>query len=252
MQLHLIRHPRPAVAPGICYGQTDLGLAECPAEVAARLRPLLPQSFALHASPLARARLLAEALGTPTLDDRLKEMHFGEWEGRSFADIGSAIDDWAADPLGFRAPGGESPREMTARVLEWLEDIREGPQLAARAGEIRGQTPISESAPRTEERAVGAGLPAKGSSPGDSRASPLPRKGEIGDRPQFQKEIGVCPLFRHPGHLVVVAHGGPLRAIAGHLLGLPPERWLGLDFGCGQVTRIDVESWGVVLKWFNR
>ena len=37
MQLHLIRHPRPAVEPGICYGQTDLGLAECPAEVAARL-----------------------------------------------------------------------------------------------------------------------------------------------------------------------------------------------------------------------
>ena len=211
MQLHLIRHPRPAVAPGICYGQTDLGLAECPAEIAARLRPLLPQSFALHASPLARARLLAEALGTPTLDDRLKEMHFGEWEGRSFADIGSAIDDWAADPLGFRAPGGESPREMTARVLEWLEDIREGPRLAARPGEIRVQTPISD-------------------------------------------EIGICTLFPStaPEHLVVVAHGGPLRAIAGHLLGLPPERWLGLDFGCGQVTRIDVESWGVVLKWFNR
>ncbi len=35
-------------------------------------------------------------------------------------------------------------------------------------------------------------------------------------------------------------------------LGLPPERWIGLDFGCGQVTRIDVESWGTVLKWFNR
>jgi alpha-ribazole phosphatase len=55
-----------------------------------------------------------------------------------------------------------------------------------------------------------------------------------------------------PGQRVVVAHGGPLRTIAGHLLGLPPERWLGLDFGCGQVTRIDVEPWGVVLKWFNR
>ena len=51
---------------------------------------------------------------------------------------------------------------------------------------------------------------------------------------------------------VVVAHGGPLRVLAGHLLGLPPERWIGLDFGCGQVTRIDVESWGTVLKWFNR
>ncbi|MDG3065857.1 alpha-ribazole phosphatase family protein [Thauera mechernichensis] len=184
MQLHLIRHPRPAVAPGICYGQTDLGLAECPATVAERLRPLLPETFALHTSPLARARLLAEALGTPREDDRLKEIHFGDWEGRSFADIGSAIDDWAADPLGFRAPGGESPREMAARVLTWLEEV------------------------------TGAG------------------NGEDG--------------------LVVVAHGGPLRAIAGHLLGMPPERWIGLDFGCGQVTRIDVERWGVVLKWFNR
>lgn len=189
MQLHLIRHPRPAVESGICYGQTDLGLAESAAEVAERLRPLLPESFALHASPLARARLLAEALGTPALDDRLKEIHFGEWEGRSFADIGSAIDDWAEDPLGFRAPGGESPREMAARVLHWLDEIRQVPESAAQAA---------------------------------------------------------------PEHLVVVAHGGPLRAIAGHLLGMPPERWLGLDFGCGQVTRIDVERWGVVLKWFNR
>ena len=203
MQLHLIRHPRPAVEPGICYGQTDVGLAESAAEVAARLRPLLPESFALHASPLARARLLAEALGTPTLDDRLKEMHFGEWEGRSFADIGDAIDDWAEDPLGFRAPGGESAWEMAARVLQWLGETRE----RARGAGNGGQTPISV-------------------------------------------EIGVCPPF--PEHLVVVAHGGPLRAITGHLLGLPPERWLGLDFGCGQATRIDVESWGVVLKWFNR
>lgn len=233
MQLHLIRHPRPAVEPGICYGQTDVGLAESATEVAARLRPLLPESFALHASPLARARLLAEALGAPTLDDRLKEIHFGEWEGRSFADIGSAIDDWAEDPLGFRAPGGESPREMAARVLQWLEDISQGtrsaPQVEAAAGN-EGQTPIS---------AVGAGLLANGDSPSHSRGSPLP-------------PVGVLLPGAASEHLVVVAHGGPLRAIAGHLLGLPPERWLGLDFGCGQVTRIDVESWGVVLKWFNR
>ena len=196
MQLHLIRHPRPAVEPGICYGQTDLGLAESPAAVAERLRPLLPESFAQHASPLARARRLAESLGRPRLDERLKEIHFGDWEGRSFTDIGSAIDDWAADPLGFRPPGGESPREMATRVLQWLAE--------------HGLTPRTPDA---------AGL----------RASP--------------------PL---PDALVVVAHGGPLRAIAGHLLGMPPERWIGLDFGCGQVTRIDVEDWGTVLRWFNR
>lgn len=190
MQLHLIRHPRPAVEPGICYGQHDVGLAESASEVAARLKPLLPAAYRLHASPLQRARRLADELGTPVLDARLKEIHFGEWEGRSFASIGTAIDDWASDPLGFRAPGGESPREMTARVLHWLDDA--------------------------------LGTTSTGAS--DTAADAL----------------------------VVVAHGGPLRAIAGHLLGIPPERWLGLDFGCGQVTRLDVESWGTVLRWFNR
>ena len=188
MELHLIRHPRPDVAPGTCYGHHDVGLADAAAEVAARLRPLLPVAFALHASPLTRARLLAEQLGTPSFDARLKEMHFGDWEGRAFADIGAAIDAWTADPLGFRAPGGESARDMSARVLAWLADLS---QQAGQAAEP-------------------------------------------------------------PAAVVVVAHGGPLRVIAGHLLGLPPERWLGLDFACGQVTRLDLEPWGTVLKWFNR
>ncbi len=65
MELYLIRHPRPEVAPGTCYGQLDLGLAESPQSVAERLRPLLPDTYALYASPLRRARLLAEALGSP-------------------------------------------------------------------------------------------------------------------------------------------------------------------------------------------
>lgn len=183
MELYLIRHPRPQVAPGVCYGQTDLGLAEPAAEVAARLRPLLPADFTLYASPLARARLLAEALGTPRLDPRLKEIHFGEWEGRSFDDIGKpALDAWADAPLDFAPPGGESPRQMAARAHAFLAELRADAPAAA----------------------------------------------------------------------VVVAHGGPLRAIAGPLLGLPPENWLGLDFACGEATRIDLHDWGTVLRWFNR
>ena len=90
MELYLIRHPRPEVLPGTCYGQTDLGLAESPLAVAERIRPLLPGAYALYASPLRRARLLAEALGCPEVDPRLMEIHFGEWEGRSFDEIGQA------------------------------------------------------------------------------------------------------------------------------------------------------------------
>ena len=36
------------------------------------------------------------------------------------------------------------------------------------------------------------------------------------------------------------------------IAGLPPENWLGLDFACGEATRIDLHDWGTVLRWFNR
>ena len=182
MELHLIRHPRPDVPPGVCYGQSDVGLAESPVAVAERLRPHLPERFRLHSSPLQRACRLAAELGAPTLDERLSEVNFGAWEGQTFEAIGDAIDAWSKDPMNFRPPGGETPREMATRVREWMTDALD---------------------------------------------------------------------LAHDAH-VVVAHGGPLRVIAGHLLALPPERWLALDFACGQVTRLDVHGWGVTLKWFNR
>lgn len=183
MELHLIRHPRPDIAPGTCYGSSDIALVEPASVAAARLAPLLPQTFELHASPLQRARLLAEALGTPRIDARLAEMHFGEWELQRYEALGTAIDAWAEDPLGFRAPGGESSTEMAERVLDWLADLQ-------------------------------------ATAPG--------------------------------GAVVVVAHGGPLRVIAGHLLGVPREHWLGLDFAFAHSTRIDLADWGNTLKWFNR
>jgi alpha-ribazole phosphatase len=182
MQLYLIRHPRPDVAPGVCYGRSDVGLAECPQAVAARLRPLLPDDYVLYSSPLARARLLAEALGTPVVDVRLEEIDFGAWEGQRFDAIGAALDAWAAAPLDFRPPGGESAREMAVRAQAFLADLR----VAA------------------------------------------------------------------PAVAVVVAHGGPLRALAGSLLGVAPEAWLGLDFACGEASRLDLHAWGTTLRWFNR
>ena len=65
LDLYLIRHPRPAVPAGLCYGSTDLALAAEEGEgsvAAARLRPLLPQDAPFLSSPLTRCRLLAQAL----------------------------------------------------------------------------------------------------------------------------------------------------------------------------------------------
>ena len=118
MQVFLIRHPRPLIEAGVCYGRLDVDAEAVPA-VAARLRELLPAGVPVISSPLRRARRLAEALhAEPRLDARLAEMDFGEWEGRRCADSERAqLDAWAADVLHFTPPGGESAAMLQARVL---------------------------------------------------------------------------------------------------------------------------------------
>ena len=132
MQVFLIRHTRPRLAAGVCYGQLDID-CEDPRPVARRLRPRIPFDTPIFCSPLKRARVLAEALANapdqpcgvvPRIDARLSEISFGEWEGRTWADIGRvALDAWAADVLHFTPPGGESVAQLRARVIGFAKTL---------------------------------------------------------------------------------------------------------------------------------
>ena len=130
MQLYLIRHPAPQVAAGVCYGRTDLALAEDVAAAAARILPQLPRQLPpllpVFTSPLQRCAQLAQALHpAPQSDVRLQEMHFGVWEMSPWERIQrEALDGWAADPLGYAPPQGESVGELQRRVHGFLADVR--------------------------------------------------------------------------------------------------------------------------------
>ncbi len=123
MRVFLIRHPRPTVAEGLCYGRTDV--AALPGDAAA-LRARLPAGMPLFSSPLARCRTLAGDLHpAPVWDERLREMDFGDWEMRSWADIPRAeLDAWAAAPLDYAPPGGESVASLRARVVSFIGERR--------------------------------------------------------------------------------------------------------------------------------
>jgi alpha-ribazole phosphatase len=122
----LLRHTRPAVADGLCYGRTDLGLEEGHETAAAAILRDLPEVCAVVTSPLLRclrlATVIADARGLPlALDLRLAEMDFGAWEGRAWAEIPRPeIDAWAADFHHARPHGGESVAMLAARVGEAL------------------------------------------------------------------------------------------------------------------------------------
>jgi alpha-ribazole phosphatase len=143
VRLYLIRHPQPAVAPGICYGRTDLDLAADPAPIAAALREFLPADALLYSSPLTRCRQLAEALHpAPVFDARLREIDFGDWEMQPWDAIDrAAIDAWAADPFDFEPPGGETVAALRVRVVDFLATLlpsaADDVVLVAHAGVIK-------------------------------------------------------------------------------------------------------------------
>jgi len=139
MILHLVRHPKPLVESGVCYGRLDV-YPENADVVAAELRKHLPPGLPVWSSPLRRCRDLATLLHpAPQIDGRLVEMDFGHWEGRRWDDIPRReLDDWAADVAGYVPPGGESPRALQQRALEFVAGLAEPEAvIVTHAGVIR-------------------------------------------------------------------------------------------------------------------
>lgn len=126
MALTLVRHTRPAVADGLCYGASDPDCAPGFAEEAAAVIAALPPAARIVTSPLRRCLRLAEAIGAargraPEVDPRLAEMDFGAWEKAAWDAIPrGGLDAWAADFHHARPHGGESVAMLSARVAEAL------------------------------------------------------------------------------------------------------------------------------------
>jgi broad specificity phosphatase PhoE len=87
---------------------------------------------ALYTSHLQRAyrsaEILAQALGLEIIvDERLREISMGEWEGMLFTDIKqqypSDIEERQRSPLSFRPPGGETVGEVAERMAAAADDI---------------------------------------------------------------------------------------------------------------------------------
>lgn len=130
MKLWLVRHARPLVEPGICYGATDV-VADPAAtlQAASDLAAWLPAALPVRCSPLQRCTALARALQAlrPDLawqaDRRLVEMNFGSWEGWRWDDIAQdRFKPWMAAFNDYRFGGSESVGELMARVASLRVD----------------------------------------------------------------------------------------------------------------------------------
>ncbi len=147
MNLYLIRHTRPAIAPGVCYGRLDVALApESEADIE-RTLAAIPSISAVWSSTLERclalARLLAARQRVPLIrDERLVELSFGRWEGKRWDEIDrSQTERWAQNFWDMPPPDGETAAALHARVAEVISEIQRSGQesiaVVSHGGPIR-------------------------------------------------------------------------------------------------------------------
>lgn len=128
MDIYLIRHTQAADAAGLCYGQTDVGLADSYAEELQDVADKLPEfteDCRVFSSPLSRCVQLAEELFDQVdTDVRLQELYFGDWEGQPFADIdATALQHWMDNFATEKPPNGESFDDLYQRTGEFWQEL---------------------------------------------------------------------------------------------------------------------------------
>lgn len=126
-QVYLIRHGLPDFPKGqrMCLGTTDLPMGAEGLAQAAEMAEKLPPVTAVFSSPLTRAVQTAQAISLPvTILDDLRELHAGQWDGLTFAQIRERYPELFAarglDPT-LPLPGAEDHAAGLARFRGAME-----------------------------------------------------------------------------------------------------------------------------------
>lgn len=132
MDLYFVRHTTPAIAPGICYGQSDLDVASSFSAEFLKIQNQLKhlETASIYSSPLKRCLKLAQAtaeafdFGRVIVDERLKELDFGDWEMLAWQDIPrTELDIWANDFVLHTPPKGESFLALYQRAKQFYQEL---------------------------------------------------------------------------------------------------------------------------------
>jgi len=126
MEIYLIRHPKPAVAQGICYGHSDIPLAEGWRENLDGLLQQLPVPQRVYTSPLLRCRELAGLLAKePVVDADLMELNFGLWEGQPWDQLPEdELRIWSEDVMNIAPPCGETGKDLALRSGRFMDKLK--------------------------------------------------------------------------------------------------------------------------------
>lgn len=124
MEIHLIRHTAVENPDHLCYGFAEIPLRK---DFEEDLKDVeIDKDFDLIiSSPSQRCLSLAKyfQLNYET-DERIREMNFGDWELKKWAEIPEGeINPWYEDFITIKTKNGESLLEMQTRVSEFWNEL---------------------------------------------------------------------------------------------------------------------------------
>jgi alpha-ribazole phosphatase len=131
-KLVFLRHGDIAGFHNRYLGITNAHLSEKGQEQAARAgRNLSMEKFdAIYCSPLDRCLETLKKLNRPEnvfFDERIREINFGLWEGKTFAEINEqypdVVSEWAKGDPAFRFPAGENISDFQDRVSDFAHQF---------------------------------------------------------------------------------------------------------------------------------
>ena len=150
--LYLLRHGEIAT-PGILAGKTDVALSDNGLRQLWKTSQQLPDISYCISSPLQRCKLFASEYVLKNninlqIDNNLKEMNFGDWDGKTYKELWeikptkqqSSLGDFWGNPWQHNAPNGESMADFVERVdtwwQQWLTTAPQGNTLVVAHGGV--------------------------------------------------------------------------------------------------------------------
>lgn len=134
-ELYLMRHGT-TVMSGLYVGSTDVPLADEGRKQVVQAGMILTGVGINHifCSPMKRCRESLNLLGldaSSEIDENLREIDFGRWEGRSFEEISQAdaslVEEWRIKSDYFCFPEGECVEEFSKRVGLFAKKVIDAP-----------------------------------------------------------------------------------------------------------------------------
>ncbi len=128
MDIYLIRHTQTNTPKGLCYGQSDVALAnnflDDARDVLKKL-PAIQTEDKVFSSSLSRCSRLANLLSDDVIfDTRLLEVNFGDWENVAFSEIEPEhLSHWTENFVTLAPPNGESFSLLCQRVASFWQDV---------------------------------------------------------------------------------------------------------------------------------